>query len=280
MGPDKPSPITMTATANASDPAALPRLLLIDGLNLVRRIYEANGEAESQDKLDSALRNSLSSFRRALAEHQPSHALAVFDFGGPTWRHALYPRYREKRAPMPQLLRDALPAFYAQLDALLNLKAVSLPEVEADDVIASVAQRWQARALGPAIILSTDKDMCQLLQHGCLVRDHFKPEWRDAAWVQQKFGVPVSALGDWLALAGDESDDIPGVRGIGPKGATKLLRAYDTLERVLREAAPLQGAVANSLRDNAGLARLSRQLVSFKTDVAIGLTWNALRIGA
>ncbi|MDB5985742.1 MAG: 5-3 exonuclease, C-terminal fold family protein [Nevskia sp.] len=276
------TPLTtdMTGTANDSTPAALPRLLLIDGLNVVRRIYEANPEPESPDKLNTAMRNSLASFRRALDEHRPSHALAVFDFGGPTWRHALYPRYREKRLPMPQMLRDALPAFYVQLASLLNLKSVALPQVEADDVIASVAQRWQARGLGPAIIISTDKDLCQLLEYGCLVRDHFKPEWRDAAWVQQKFGVPVAALGDWLALAGDDSDDIPGVRGIGPKGATKLIKAYQTLERVLREAAPLQGAVARNLREHAELARLSRQLVSFKTDVAIGLTWNALRVGA
>lgn len=268
----------MTAPASDATPETLPRLLLIDGLNVVRRVYEANPEPESQDKLDTAMRNSLASFRRALDEHRPSHALAVFDFGGATWRHALYPRYREKRAPMPQILREALPAFYAQLATALNLKTVALPGVEADDVIASVAQRWQARALGPAIIISTDKDLCQLLQFGCLIRDHFKPQWRDAAWVQQKFGVPVAALGDWLALAGDDADDIPGVRGIGPKGATRLLQAYATLERVLREAAPLQGAVAKSLRDQAALARLSRQLVSFKTDVSIGLTWNALRI--
>ncbi len=258
----------------------LPRLLLIDGLNLVRRIYEANGEPESTEKVELAMRNSIASLRRALDEHRPSHALAAFDYGGPTWRHALYPRYREKRAPMPVILREALPELYRQIDAQLGICCVSIADVEADDVIAAVALRWQARALGPAIILSTDKDLCQLLQHGCLVRDHFKPEWRDAAWVERRFGVPIAALGDWLALAGDDSDDIPGVRGIGPKAATRLLQAYGDLDRVLREGGALQGAEARRLREQSAQARLSRQLVELKTDVAIGLTWNALKLSA
>jgi protein Xni len=92
------------------------RLLAIDGLNIVRRVYEASPQPDSAEKAEIALRHALSSFRKLLGAHQPSHVLAAFDFGGPTWRHAIYPRYREQRAPMPSFLRDALPGFHRKLE--------------------------------------------------------------------------------------------------------------------------------------------------------------------
>jgi len=253
-----------------------PALLLIDGLNIVRRCYEANPAPDSPEKAQATSQTAFSSFRRALVEHTHTHALAAFDFGGHTFRHDMYPRYREKRKPMPQELRDILPAFQQRLTEDLGLAVVCIPGVEADDVIGTVHTRWVACKAAPAIVVSTDKDLCQLIAAGALLRDHFKPEWRDADWVFTKFGVAPQQLGDLLALMGDSSDDIPGVAGIGVKTAAKLLTEYGDLESLLAAASGIKGKTGEQLREQAEMARLSRRLVALNTSVAVGVTWNSL----
>lgn len=252
-----------------------PRLLAIDGLSIVRRVYEANPEADESAKADAALRHALSSFKKLLAMHQPSHVLSAFDFGGPTWRHALYPQYREHREPMPAALRDGLPGFYDRL-AALGLKVVSVPEVEADDVIATAVLRWLGEGRGEAIVASTDKDLHGLIAQGALLWDYFKGEWHDRAWVEKKFGVPPEMLTDLLALMGDVADGIPGVSKIGVKTGAKLLRAYGSLDGVMAGAGILKGPLGERLRKERDMAYLSRKLVALKTDVRMGVSWNML----
>ena len=251
------------------------KLLAIDGLNIVRRVYEASPEDDSVDKAETALRNSLSSFRRLLETHSPSHVLAAFDHGGPTWRHALYPRYREQRAPMPSFLREALPAFHERLNAE-GLHVLMIPEVEADDVIATGVLRWLAEGKGEAIIASTDKDLHVLIAQGALVWDHFKGEWHDDAWVRNKFGVAPEQLVDLLALMGDVTDGVPGVSKVGMKTAAKLLNAYGDLDAVMAGAGILKTPIGERLRAEREVLYLSRQLVQLKTDVRLGVTWKML----
>ncbi len=252
------------------------KLLAIDGLNIVRRVYEANDEPDSADKANRALRNSLSSFRRLLDTHQPTHILAAFDFGGKTWRHALYEKYREDRQEMPVVLRERLPDFFGKL-AGMGLVALSIPDVEADDVIATGVARWLREGRGEAIVVSTDKDLHCLIAAGALVWDHFKNEWHDRAWVEKKFGVAPEMLADLLALMGDVSDGIPGVSNVGIKTAAKLLRSYGSLDGVMAGAGILLNPLGAKLRKDRDLARLSRQLVELKTDVDLGVTWKMLQ---
>lgn len=251
------------------------KLLTIDGLNIVRRVYEANTEPDSADKADAALRHSLSSFRKLLATIQPSHALAAFDFGGHTWRHDLYEKYRESRSPMPPELRERLPDFYEKLSGL-GLKVVSIPEVEADDVIATAIMRWLGEDRGEAIVASTDKDLLALVAHGALIWDYFKSEWHDRKWVEDKFGVPPECLVDLLALMGDPTDGVPGVSKVGIKTAAKLLRSYTNLEGIMAGAGILKNTLGEKLRKERDLAFLSRKLVTLKTDVQMGVTWKML----
>ncbi len=253
----------------------LGKLLAIDGLNIVRRVYEAGPEEDSADKAAIALGHALSSFRKLLATHQPSHVLAAFDFGGHTWRHDVYPAYRQHRAPMPAPLREALPAFYRQLQEL-GLTVVSVPGVEADDVIATAVGRWLGDGRGEAIIASNDKDLHVLIAHGALVWDYFKGEWHDSAWVERKFGVPPAMLADLLALAGDAADGVPGVSKVGTKTAAKLLLAYKDLEGVMAGAGILKSTLGERLRKERDLLAVSRQLVALKMDVTLGVTWNTL----
>lgn len=255
------------------------KLLAIDGLNIVRRVYEASPEPDSPEKAEIALRHALSSFRMLLEAHEPTHVLPAFDFGGSTWRHEIYPRYREKREPMPSALRAALPQFHAKL-ATLGMNVVTLPGVEADDVIGTAVLRWLAEGRGMAIIASTDKDLHGLIAHGALVWDHFKSEWHDDAWVQNKFGVAPELLTDLLALMGDVTDGVPGVSKVGMKTAAKLLNAYGNLDAVMAGAGILKTTIGERLRAERDIVYLSRQLVQLKTDVQLGVTWNMLSFGA
>lgn len=255
------------------------KLLAIDGLNIVRRVYEANIEPDSAAKAETALRHALSSFRKLLVTHEPTHVLPAFDFGGHTWRHDLYPRYRENREPMPEVLKERLPDFYVQL-AALGLEVIEIPEVEADDVIATGVMRWLTEGRGDAIIASTDKDLHVLIAHGALVWDHFKSEWHDSKWVEQKFGVPPEKLADLLALMGDVSDSIPGVSKVGVKTAAKLLQSYGDIDRIMAGAGILKDALGERLRKDSAQLAISRQLVELKADVRMGVTWNMLAFDA
>lgn len=251
------------------------KLLAIDGLNIVRRVYEASPEPDSREKADIALRHALSSFRNLLHAHEPTHVLAAFDFGGSTWRHALYPRYRENRAPMPSCLREALPGFHDKL-AQAGLHVVMLPDVEADDVIGTGVLRWLEEGRGDAIIATTDKDLHGLIAQGALVWDHFKGEWHDDAWVRNKFGVAPELLVDLLALMGDVTDGVPGVSKVGMKTAAKLLNAYGNLDAVMAGAGILKTPIGERLRAEREILYLSRQLVQLKTDVRLGVSWKML----
>lgn len=253
----------------------MAKLLAIDGLNIVRRVYEASPEPDSDLKASIALRHAFSSFRNVLDAHAPTHVLAAFDYGGETWRHALYPRYREHRAPMPAVLREALPEFQERLRAA-GVPVAMLPGVEADDVVATCVMRWLQENRGEAIVATTDKDLHVLIAHGALVWDHFKNEWHDDAWVRNKFGVAPELLHDLLALMGDATDGVPGVSKIGMKTAARLLNAYGSLDAVMAGAGILKTPLGERLRAEREILYLSRQLVELKTDVRLGVTWKML----
>jgi len=250
-------------------------LLAIDGLNIVRRIYEANPEPDSPAKAESALRFSLSAFHKLHHEHAPTHIVAAFDFGGKTWRHRVYEKYREQRAPIPDALRSCLPTLFSELEKAA-IKVLCIPQVEADDVIGTVILRWLAEGRGKAIVASTDKDLHVLIAQGAVIWDYFKNEWHDSAWVQKKFGVQPEQLADLLALMGDPTDGIPGVTKIGMKTAAKLLQAYGSIDAIMAGAGILKNTVGENLRKDAKILAISRQLVALKSDVQLGVTWKMM----
>ncbi len=252
------------------------KLLAVDGLNLVRRVYEANPAPDSDDKAKGAVRSSLSSLKRAVREHAPTHALIAFDAGGHTWRHDLYAAYRQSRKPMPEPLKQALPGLLAAW-ADLGLCIRQIPGVEADDTVGTVVHKASARGIA-CVVLSTDKDLAGLMSETVRVRDHFKPEWRDEAWSLKKFGVRPGLIADLLALTGDSVDDIPGVEGVGDKTAARLLNEHGSLGAVLAAAPTIKGKLGERLVQQAHMARLSRQLTQLKTDVELDIeTWSQMR---
>ncbi len=143
-------------------------------------------------------------------------------------------------------------------------------------MIATGVLRWLSEGRGEAIVTSTDKDLHVLIEQGARVWDHFKREWHDAAWVEAKFGVSPAQLVDYLALTGDATDGVPGVAGVGSKKAAQLLRSYQTLEGVMAGAGILKDTLGEKLRRGKAQAWLSRDLVTLKSDVTLGVSWNTL----
>ncbi len=274
------------------------RFLLVDALNLVRRVYAAQPGDDTPEKADGAKISSKQSLQRALRECEPTHALIVFEGREPSWRHLLYRDYKINHKPMPAALRDALPD-YRDAFAALGVASFEIPKVEADDVIATLAVKIAASG-GQAVILSTDKIFLQLLSNNIFVRDHFKQSYLDRAYIAQRFGVPPEKFIDFLALAGDSTNSIRGVPGIGPKTAAKLIGEFGSLDGILAATGATEAdaetveadteanaagadrpALAPKMRDKlvdyAQDAREAQSLVRLQTDLDLGLNLKALR---
>lgn len=251
------------------------KLLAIDGVSIVRRVYEASTEPESPEKAEAAIHNSASFFRKLLAIHEPTHVLPAFEFGGRTWRHDLHPPYREHGASMPPLLHERMPQLYEMLSAR-GLHVVSIPGVDAGDVIATAVLRWLGENRGDAIIASTARNVQPLIAHGAKVWEPFKGEWRDRDWVMEKYGIAPEMLTDLFALVGDSTHGIPGVSKVGQKTAAKLLQSYQSLDGIMAGAGILKNTLGEKLRKEGDQAFLSRELLKLKTDARLGVTWNTL----
>ncbi|MET0179595.1 MAG: 5'-3' exonuclease H3TH domain-containing protein, partial [Novosphingobium sp.] len=196
----------------------------------------------------------------------PTHLAVILDKGATSFRNALYDKYKANRPPPPDdlvpqfpLIRDATRAF--------SLACIEEDDLEADDLIASYARVATRRGWNVTIV-SSDKDLMQLVGKcaeggGCIdMLDTMKNQRIDIAEVEEKFGVAPDLVGDVLALMGDSVDNIPGIRGIGPKTATKLIQEHGGLEAALAAAPQMKpGKLRDSLIEQAEMARLSRVLV-------------------
>ena len=255
-----------------------PTLLLIDALNLIRRIHGAipaqvSAAAENQ-QIDATLTATVSSIQRALRESDPSHLLIVFDGDPPTWRHQLYPEYKARRHPMPALLRKRLVEFNTAFRTM-GLMTFRRNGTEADDVIGAVTHKAIAAKIN-TVILSTDRAYRQLL-HSPLVsqRDHFTKTSYNGDSVKTEFGLSPQQLLDYWSIAG--VGDIPGVPGVGKKGATELLNRFGNLQGVLAQPhGEAKGALKKVLAHKAQ-AQLSMQLATLQQELELGLSLKDLR---
>ncbi len=262
----------------------MTHLLIIDALNLIRRLHAAPGQPiDPTAALQSTAKRLEGTVNILLREAKPSHVLAVFDAEQPGWRHACYPAYKQGRNPMPQALSSGMPMLQHVLrqcgvDSLLSA------EDEADDLIATLAGHLTRRAQ-PVPLISTDKGFCQLLPTGLQIRDYFNRRWLDAAFVEQQYGVAPSQLVDFWALTGISGSHIPGVSGVGPKGAGRLLQRYGSLTQVLvqdpAQPDPVSGQAPDPLlakvQASADDALLAQRLVRLRDDIPLGFNLKDIR---
>jgi DNA polymerase I len=215
---------------------------------------------------------------KVLRERQPRHLALVFDAKGPTFRHGLYKEYKAHRPPMPEALVTQLPYIRKIIDAL-NLPSVVQEGYEADDLICTLVRR--ARQEGFAVeIISGDKDLLPLVADGVDMWDPMKEVRYDPAAIREKYGLEPGELVEVRALAGDASDNIPGVPGIGEKTALKLIARYHSLENLLAHLEEIkEKALKARLEEHADQARLSRQLTELEAQVPLTVDLEALAPG-
>lgn len=211
-----------------------------------------------------------------LAEHKPTHAVLAMDPGGPTFRHDAYAQYKAQREQMPEDLAANIPYAFELAEAL-GIPVVRKEGFEADDVMGTLAVR--AAAEGFDVYCATpDKDAAQLVTSRIkLFRPgHGKdgPEIYDEARVREHWSLTSPAqMIDWLSLAGDTADNIPGIRGIGEKTAGTLLAQYGTVEEIIAHASELKGKLAEKVTVGAENARISKFLATIRTDVPLDIDW-------
>ncbi|NEX59548.1 5'-3' exonuclease [Noviherbaspirillum galbum] len=254
-------------------------LLAIDALQILRRAYETLPEGEPAQRAADGMRSALATVRGLVELHAPSHLLVTVDAGGQSWRHLRHPPYRSSRKPMPEALAEGLPDYLAEL-AAFGVEAFHKPGHESVDVIATACLRWLEEGRGVAIACSASRELLALLPRGLQVWDAARREWHDAGWVERKYGVPPALLTDYFACCGDPDDDIPGIDRVGGKTAAKLLNAHGSLEAVFAGPGTLLDATGRHLRAGHADALLSRELVTPKTDLRLGLTWRSLQLPA
>ncbi len=254
------------------------KALLVDGLNLVRRIHAAVPAPDpgaDETLMDRVIDSCTKSLERALRFHQPSHVVVVFESDAPTWRHRLYSGYKQNRPPMPEDLRDGLPAIQRAFLGV-GVRSYERPGYEADDIIATIASKI-ARAGGKSTILSTDRHYCQLLGDAVAVYDHFGQRYLDHEMIRQRFDVEPGMLAYFFALTGDPGKSVPGIRGVGPHTAARLVKEYPDLDSLLEGARDMTGKISTKLISGAEEARLGFSLFQLRTDIELGINLNQFR---
>lgn len=250
--------------------------LLVDGMNLVRRIFAAvPGEQESQEHFEGVVTSCRLSMQRALNFHAPSHVVCIFDSDSKSWRHELHSDYKLGRPGVPTALSEGLTDIEKEF-AQLGVRSLRISGFEADDVIATLADKIASRD-GNVTILTTDNAICQLLSDRIRVYDHFNKNYLDAVYIKNKFDVRPDQLVCLFALMGDKSLNIPGVKSVGVRTAAKLINDYGSLRAILDGAGEVPGKLSSVLEAGREMAELSFQLVSLKKDIDIGVNLKQFR---
>ncbi|MBI4827443.1 MAG: DNA polymerase I [Nitrospinae bacterium] len=256
-----------------------PTLYLIDGAGYYYRAYFAIRQYLSNSKgtPTNAIYGFALMLNKILGDLQPTHAVMVFDSKEKTFRHEMYEDYKAHRPEMPPDLAEQIP-WIDRLVAARNLPALRLAGYEADDLIGTLAHRAVKEGFD-VVIVTSDKDMMQLVGPGVRIFDSMKDRWIGPEEVRERFGAPPEKVVDVLGLMGDTSDNIPGVPGVGEKTAIALVTEYGGLEEAIA-AAPLmtKKKLRESLMEFAEQARLSRQLATIARDAPVDFASEAWRL--
>ena len=265
-------------------------LFLVDGYALIYRAFFAmiaRPLTTSRGENTSAAWGVTNFLIRLLTRHHPDYLGWVHDMGV-SFREQRYPDYKATREKLDEQLQQDFDRSVERIKQILTgfrVPVLGVEGFEADDVIGTLATAAATRGLG-AVIVSGDKDFYQLIAPGIVLLNPgrggpaaVEEHWVDASNASERFGVPPERVVDFLALVGDSSDNVPGVKGVGEKTALELLQRYGDLDGVLAHAADIPGKRAReAVSQYADLARLSRELVTIRRDVPVPLDLDALRV--
>jgi len=256
-------------------------LLLVDGSSYLYRAFHVPNLQQltnSRGEPTGAVYGVTNMLRSLIKEYQPQLMAVVFDARGKTFRHELYSDYKANRPSMPDELAAQVEPLH-ELVRAMGLPLLQVPDVEADDVIGTLAR--EAARLGMETVISTgDKDMAQLVDDHVTLVNTMSRTTLDSAGVEEKFGVTPAQIIDYLALMGDSSDNIPGVPKVGPKTAAKWLATHGSLDNIMAHADDIKGKVGESLREHLDMLPLSRELTTIRCDVELDCKPQALQVQA
>jgi len=251
------------------------RLLLVDASSYLYRAFYALPDLRSPaGEPTGAIRGVISMLNKLKVDYPSDYSACVFDPRGKTFRDDLFADYKATRMTIPEDLAAQI-APLKEAIAALGWPCVVVDGVEADDVIATLAQHATARGV-PTVISTGDKDLAQLVDDSVTLVNTMSNETLDTAGVKEKFGVPPDRIVDYLTLVGDTADNVPGVEKVGPKTAAKWIAEYGSLDGVVANAANIKGVVGENLRKALDWLPTARTLVTVKRDVALPLDFDAL----
>lgn len=261
------------------------KIVLIDGNSIINRaFYGIPDLTNSEGKHTNAVYGFLNILFKILDEEKPQYVMVAFDVKQPTFRHKMYAEYKGTRKPMPEELREQVPLLKEVLDSM-GIARIELPGYEADDILGTVAKQSEAKGMAVSLI-SGDRDMLQLAtdqikiripktkRGGTEIEDYYTRE------VVEKYGVAPVQIIDLKGLMGDASDNIPGVPGIGEKGAAKIIGQFGSVENAiahLEDVVPPKAKKA--LAEHMDLAKLSKVLATINTETPIVYSLKDCQIG-
>ncbi len=276
----------MPARESVAKNERLQRVFLIDSMSHIFRAHFAPMQnraaplATTQGLVTQAAYIFTNMLLKLLREEKPDYIAAIFESREKTFRHETFADYKANRVAMPDDLAKQMPYIF-RLCEVLNIPVINFPGYEADDVIGTLSQQVAEMKM-QAVIVSNDKDMCQLvhdpyvicMRQNSQVAKRKVPvppiEWCDEAWVENKFGVTADKLVDLLGLMGDSIDNIPGAPGIGSKGAVQIIQQFGSIEAALAGWESVKHKTyRESLRNNADLIRQSRELARIRCDLEV-----------
>ncbi|TGK01292.1 DNA polymerase I [Leptospira langatensis] len=264
----------------------MKKLLIVDGHAFAFRAYYAFAASNLKNSKTGQPSGAVFGFFRMLfklfEDYSPTHVAMTFDPGGPLHRGELYKNYKANRKPMPEDLR---PQLHEIMDTLkvLGFRILRIEKQEADDIIGTLAETYKGKAK-EILIFSGDKDLYQVLEKKNVKMLRGKKGVTefveiDSSWVKEEIGVDVKQIPDYMGIVGDTSDNIPGVKGIGEKGASKLIQEYKNLEGIYKNIEKIKNpGMKAKLIEHKESAFLSRQLATIDRAVDLGITEDDLKI--
>lgn len=253
---------------------------LIDGSAYIYRAYHAIAPLTNSKGLPTnAVFGFVNIIHRLLREKNPGYCAVAFDSRGPVFRHEIYEEYKANRPPMPEDLALQLPHIKAFV-AHSRIPALEMEGVEADDIIATAAIHLKKKGFR-VVIVSGDKDLLQLVDDRVSMWEPMNNKTYSTQEVEKKYNIKIENLLDFFALVGDSSDNIPGVPGVGPKTAEKLINEFSSLDGIYQGLEGMKKSkMKERLAENRDAAYLSRDLIRLKVDVEIPKELDAYRLGA
>ena len=251
--------------------------IIVDGSSYLYRAFYALPHLKNSAGLHTgAIVGFANMTQKILSEYQPKYISMIFDARGKNFRHKIYKEYKSNRKSMPQELSEQVEPILQFVESL-GINIIQQPDVEADDVIASLVNKFSSTV--PILISTGDKDLAQLVTKNVHIINSMNDTLLDPKGVLNKFGVKPEQILDYLTLVGDTSDNIPGVDKVGPKTAVKLLKEYGSVDNIVKNVSDLKQNLKTNIENSLDKINLAKELIALKSDLKVDENITSYSVG-